>query len=216
MRFFVLTCLGIFLATAAFAPSQQSKGSTSFVESMGPPDENPQYFPTGVFSDNPESAEFSARWYAKHLRAMKEKSFLGAVANKDFLGYRFLWLRTFHHPISVRLQIRRDGSGQLTSIELTGEGGFQPGVILTTKTVELSKEQTDQFDSLVQASDFWKIPAHDPDEGGDDGAQWILEGVKDQKYQVVDRWSPRDGTYRQACLYLLKLSQIKVDPKEIY
>jgi hypothetical protein len=51
---------------------------------------------------------------------------------------------------------------------------------------------------------------------GFDGAQWILEGVKDQKYHVVDRWTPRDGAFREACLYLLKLSQIGISPKEVY
>src|SRR5579862_8626489 len=95
----------------------------------------------------------------------------------------FLWLRTFHHPVAVELRIRPDGSGQIISVVMTGAGGYEPGTVSMAQTVELLKEQLDQFESLVRASDFWTLPIHDPQaKRGFDGAQWILEGVKDQKY----------------------------------
>ena len=50
---------------------------------------------------------------------------------------------------------------------------------------------------------------------GNDGAQWILEGMKDGRYHVVDRWSPDGGDYRAACLHLLKLSGLGVNPKGV-
>lgn len=50
---------------------------------------------------------------------------------------------------------------------------------------------------------------------GDDGAQWIVEGVRSKRYHVIDRWSPKDN-YRLACLYLLKLSRIRVNDADIY
>ena len=85
-----------------------------------------------------------------------------------------------------------------------------------TQIVELSKEQVGQFEALVRASNFWELPTHNAEKGGFDGSQWILEGVKDQKYQIVDRWTPTNGKYREACLYLLNLSRLKVDPKHVY
>jgi hypothetical protein len=216
VRLLGLTCLTIVFAATASAQSSQSEHMRAFVEAAGPPDANPQYFPVGVFSDDPDRSEFRARWYAKHLRAMGEESLLSAAANNEFLGYRFLWLRTFHHPIAMKLRIRPGGSGQLTSTEMTSAGGYDPGKPLTTQIMELSKEQVDQFETLVRASDFWALPTSDPVLGARDGAQWILEGVRDRKYHVADRWTPKDGTFREACLYLLKLSQIKVSPKEVY
>jgi hypothetical protein len=212
----MLTCLGIIFAATASAQSPQSERMRVFVESAGPPDLNPQYFPVGVFSEDRDHSEFRARWYAKQLRAMGEESLSSAAASKEFQGYRFLWLRTFHHPIAMKMRIRPDGSGQLSSIEMTGSGGYEPGKVLTTQIVGLSNEQVSQFETLVRASDFWALPTRDPEREGDDGAQWILEGVKDQKYHVVDRWTPQDGKFREACLYLLNLSQIKLDPKHIY
>ena len=26
-----------------------------------------------------------------------------------------------------------------------------------------------------------------------DGAQWVLEGIKDKQYKIADRWSPQEG-----------------------
>jgi hypothetical protein len=208
--------IGIIFTATASAQSTQPQRLTSFIESAGPPDANPQYFPSGVFSADPDRSEFRARWYAKHLRAMGEESLFSAAANRDFRGYRFLWLRTFHHPVATGLQIRPDGSGQLTSIEMTGAGGYEPGVVRTTRIVELSKEQVDQFETFVRAADFWTLPTHDPGKQGFDGSQWTLEGVRDQKYHIIDRWTPKDGAFRETCLYLLKLSQIKVNSKDIY
>ena len=40
---------------------------------------------------------------------------------------------------------------------------------------------------------FWKLPASLVEETNVvqlDGAQWILEGVKQGRYHIVDRWSP--------------------------
>jgi hypothetical protein len=212
----VLIFLGLTLATATVAQSTHPASKKSFIEPANPPDANPQYFPVGVFSNDPVRPDASARWYSAFLRSMKEPSLLSAAANRDFLGYRFLYLRTFHHPIAVRVELNPDGTGKLFGTETSGAGGFRTGTVLFRQTIALSKEQVDRFDTLLRGSDFWALPTEDETPPGNDGAQWILEGVRDQKYHIVDRWSPDGGTYREACLYVLKLSQIKVDPKEIY
>jgi hypothetical protein len=35
-------------------------------------------------------------------------------------------------------------------------------------------------------------------------------------YHVVDRWTPHKNAYAILCLYMLELSKIKVDAKEVY
>jgi hypothetical protein len=216
MQLLILIFISILPGIAPLAQSSKPQPAATFAESAGPPDANPQYFPTGVFAANPDLSDFCARWYSKHLRAMGAESLLSASTDKQTRAYRFLWLRTFHHPIASLLRIRPDGSGQLDSVKLTGAGGYEPGGILTTQSVEISKEQVDKFEALISAADFWASPTPDLNTSGKDGALWILEGVKEQKYHVVDRWTPKDGAYREACLYLLGLSKIEVNKKEIY
>jgi hypothetical protein len=73
-----------------------------------------EYFPAGVLGDTADQHRFLADWYSKHLTAMGEPSLL-EVSRQDATVevYRFLWLRSFHHPISVRLIFRKDGTAML-------------------------------------------------------------------------------------------------------
>jgi hypothetical protein len=59
--------------------------------------------------------------------------------------YRFLWLRSFHHPIAVRLSVRKDGSALLISKETDGKGGYKPGKLIRKTTALLPTEQTERF-----------------------------------------------------------------------
>jgi hypothetical protein len=60
------------------------------------------------------------------------------------------------------------------------------------------------FLHLLDKANFWDLPVRDK-RYGLDGADFILEGVKDGKYQVVKRWSPEEGAYLEAALFLLDL-----------
>ena len=44
-----------------------------------------------------------------------------------------------------------------------------------------------------------------------DGAQWVLEGTRNGRYHVVDRWSPTGTEYEQLCKFLMELSPVKLD-----
>lgn len=167
------------------------------------------YFPEGIFSGNWKGRDdFINNWYASHLYAMNEQSLIsGFDENKEV--YRFLWLRSFHHPIFVRVQ-RKNGKIMLFSKEMNGAGGYKPGESIRFEYKNLNDEQWCNFESLLEKANYWKMPTNHKD-SGNDGAQWILEGVKDNRYHIVDRWTPENGEFRDACLYLLKLSGIEVD-----
>ena len=67
--------------------------------------------------------------------------------------YRFLLLRTFRPPISVRLVVRKDGTALLISKGMPGKAGYEPGTMAS-----LSKEQTEWFRDLVEGFAAWKLP----------------------------------------------------------
>jgi hypothetical protein len=69
-------------------------GDPDVIDSALPPD---PFFP-------PEIGAFRSSWYGKHLEAMGEPSLLVAARNGE-TALRVLWLRTFHNPISVRLEL---------------------------------------------------------------------------------------------------------------
>ncbi len=165
------------------------------------------YFPSKSWNDYETEDDFLGDWYGKRLRAMKEKSLLKST-NENTEIYRFFWLRSFHHPIFVRIE-KRNSKIKLFTKELDGTGSSEPVRILKSKEISLTEEDFLKFLDLINRANFWQMPTSS--KMGRDGAQWILEGVKDNRYHIVDRWSPEKGDFREACIYLLKLSGRDVD-----
>lgn len=166
------------------------------------------YFPPGAFYPEPEHERFIVEWYTKHLKAMGERPLLSHPESRAE-SYRFLWLRTFHHPVAVRVW-RSDDGWFLNVKQLSGAGGYEPGRLVMNQTRQLTSAEWDGFVSLLDRSCYWQLPTEIGDMGND-GAQWILEGAKEGRYHVVDRWTPRSGDFRESCLYLLKLSNLGID-----
>lgn len=172
------------------------------------------HFPTGL--SGLFSPAFPRLWYSKHLVAMGEPALFQADDQAPEV-YRFLWLRTFHWPVALRLQ----NTGDLKTLvvkQLNRAGGYEPGVLTVNQEIEIGAREWDTFVRLLDGANYWHL-ATNKEVMGTDGAQWILEAVKDGQYHVVDRWSPHerysseeDLKFRDACLYLLELSDLEVQP----
>ena len=122
MRGFLCVLLTI-LATASFASAQ--------------------YFPKGSLDSRGD--EFKDDWYSHQLTALQEPSLFAMMKTPSSESYRFLWLRTFDHPIAIRLDLQPDGTGILTTKVASGTGGFRPGVLAETSSRTLTKVQTEHF-----------------------------------------------------------------------
>jgi hypothetical protein len=154
-------------------------------------------------------------WYEKDLEALKEPSLWQLSKVEKVQSYRFLWLRSFHNPIAVRITVSADGASLLTWKVASGATG-RAGNLIQNKTLTLDGKQTNLFLEQVERSNFWKLPPVLEDRGVD-GAQWIIEGVRDGDYHIVDGWSPKDGEVRALGMYMAKnLAKIKLDHSEIY
>ena len=156
--------------------------------------------PDKLLTEDPNSPEF-------------QSSFIEKSKNEDFHAYRFFWMRSFHLPASFDLEINIDGSAQLTVEGLMEIGSLYKEKFAKRKSFKISKNAVNKFLDYLEKADFWNIPQNEPARGLD-GANWIIEGAKKGKYHIVDRWSPEDGPFREASLYLIKLSKLKID--EIY
>ena len=178
--------------------------------------EQTRYFPPRSFDDEPKVDEFLSWWYSAALKALDEPSLWEWSKSQKEESYRFLWLRTFHHPVAVRINIKDDGSSQLTTKVTSGVGGYNPGVLTTSRLTTLTRVQTDHFLGELKRVEFWKIDSRLRDEGLD-GAEWIIEGVRERIYGVVTRWSPKDGPVRELGLFILEgLAGMKTPPRELY
>jgi len=98
---------------------------------------------------------FRNEWYSKHLKAMDESS-LNSMAETDET-YRFLWLRTFDHPIAIRIW-RKDEERNIVFKELDGAGGYEPGKLIANQIRRLTTDEWDKFINLLQQTSYWQLP----------------------------------------------------------
>ena len=89
-----------------------------------------QFFPDRAFCTTNLSSENCDRWYPPYLTAMKELSLWDRSKASETESYRFLWLRSFHHPVALRLDVASDGRGVLVVKVLSGQGGYDPGNLI--------------------------------------------------------------------------------------
>ncbi len=181
-----------------------------------PPDRNPQYFPQSIFAEKRDDGDFRARWYSRNLRALREPSLLNLSANA--VVYRFTWLRTFHHPICVRITIRDDNAATVVWKVASGQAGYDPGRLVTNSQRDIGGVQLDRIRNLLRQIDLPHQPTElDSDLVGLDGAQWILEASEHGNYTVLDRWSPENGPLRELGLFLcLDVAELRISHPEIY
>ncbi len=144
--------------------------------------------------------------------------------DETFEMYRFVWRRTFHHPIVIRI-VRSDDQITLIGKQFTGAGGYEHGELDLRIERTVTPEQWTNFQYLLSTTAFWEMPSVEPEKrmpDGNiiimlDGASWMLEGIHHGRWHIVYRRFMMDyPDFQQACLYLLTLSEIPVPPEEIY
>ena len=142
---------------------------------------------------------------------MEEPS-LSCGTLEDTETYRFLWLRTFHNPIAVRV-FRRGNDYGLEAVILDGAGGYEPGLVSRRVTRKLSRDQWRTVTAKLEDVQFWQMPTNAVYLAGKDGAQWIVEARRDGRYHVVDRWTgTNDGLESVGRLFLDLASLSNVSP----
>jgi len=169
------------------------------------------YFPlSGLAATSPRYG-----WYSRHLEAMNELP-LTALEKEDE-SYRFLWLRTFHHPVAIH--VWRTGDRHFIVVKrLNGRGGYDPGTFDLYWARSLSENDWDAFMMHLEHAEFWLTPTENPGVMAMDGAQWIMEGYREGRYHFVDRQSPEPSAYADTCLFLLRRSGLlaEIPANEVY
>lgn len=176
----------------------------------------PEYFLPAELHPDPGIGALRQDWYAQALSRLGEPSFR-ELARRPGRAWRFLWLRTWHPALVVRLhpvghlavaEVRRlDGRGRPEAL------GYN--VQVQRRTV--SAQEWGRFQAEIDRLDFWEMPGADPSDPVDlDGARWVFEGLQDGRTHVVDRFSPDQPELVELGLFMLHLAGVEIDPQEVY
>lgn len=124
--------------------------------------------------------------------------------------YRFFWLRSFHNPIVIRLY-SIDNKKYIVSKQADGRGGYNTEKLVFNKTRKLQDSEWCEFIRLLDEADFWNKEEIEVAKLANDGSFWHLEGVSGQKYFIAGEQSPQEGKFREACIYLMRISGLNID-----
>src|SRR5688572_21186821 len=132
----LLFILIILLATSCSAGTDKTSDVEAIFDTLPlPTDSSIFYFMTkSSWQDTTNNAldTFVNTWYSKMLFALKEPILNNYNGDKEI--YRFTWLRTFHHPVSIRLEKQNNVVKLFTKV-CNGAGGYEPGQLIVDTTL---------------------------------------------------------------------------------
>ncbi|MGD1214075.1 MAG: hypothetical protein ABR861_03720 [Terriglobales bacterium] len=178
-----------------------------------------EFFPKNAFESDSRADQFMSAWFSDELRILGEPSLFQMSKAPFDEEYRFLWLRTFHHPIAIRLELRSDGVGILTTKVASGSAGFpqKKPYLIEKVSRPLTREQTQRFLGRLDKLSFWNLRQDVDQRTGNDGSEWIIEGVKGGKYQMLSRWTPIEGAVHELGLtFAFGSAQMSIPKNEVY
>ncbi len=205
--------------TEELACKAVSEGSTTILPSKA----GIRYFPDSLGRPSylcgakchPVIGEIESTWYPRFWGAAAEPSLYAvsrrAMERPDFV-LRFTWLRTFHHPVLVRIT-RTTGRTHLIAAELSGQGGYEAGKVQKRIDRELSAAEAAALARVLSRAPVFDQPGAICDFGLD-GAQWIFERADHTGYRLVQRSSPESGPSRELGMTLLQMTGWTFD--EVY
>lgn len=169
----------------------------------------------------PEASEIAANRYSKFLQALHEPSLLElAQRDPNAEAYRLLWLRESDRPASIRFVPKPGGTGWFYRHMTNGTGGAQPGHLSDSGMSWSWKSRTASFLSIVERVEFWNLPTLADDDRNSIPscrAHWILEGIRNGQYHVVDRCSPDQADpVRVVGIMAMKLGSLRVHGRSVY
>lgn len=131
--------------------------------------------------------DYTNEWYSEELFSLDEE----AIYNSEKEIYRFSCFPAFWGAETVRIEIKDDGSADIYYKVGSGEVNEYDGGLLTSEKAEMDINETNEFLDLIKGSGYWGLPK-EIDRMGLDGYTIVVEGVKDGKYHIVNRWVPTE------------------------
>ncbi len=109
------------------------------------------YWKSETFGKDILSDDFLQQWFSTQLCAMGESPI--SFSERDGVRIRFLWLRSFHPGISIRVE-HNTLETQIISTELAGAGGYSPGAVARQINRTLSPKEWNKIEELISLIDF--------------------------------------------------------------
>ena len=147
----------ILAASCTTASDKSSQANSKFDTLPLPVDSTVFYFKTKANWQNTTRDAldtFVNSWYSYMLFTLKEPILKDYKGEKEV--YRFTWLRSFNHPVIIRLEKQGDVIELFGKVS-DGAGGYKPGKVIYDTTLHLTDEQVNAINLKLNSANFWTL-----------------------------------------------------------
>jgi hypothetical protein len=123
--------------------------------------------------------------------------------------YRLTCRPSFADNVIVTVQVYDAGTASLV-VKRSRNRRTAPEKLITNRGKTLSKAEVSSFLEMVSEMNFWNLPTRIDVQPDLDGEDWRLEAIRNGRYHVVTRGSPKPGVFRGAAVQMLKLADLSV------
>jgi hypothetical protein len=174
--------------------------------------------PVGLLDPRAWMDSSHVRRYSAMLTTFHEAELTSSDRDESREAYRFIWIRSFHKPFVVRIE--RRGASAIVVVN-AGYDDSDTAKTVRRDSFPLSSAEWDDLVATLDRERFWQQPrAGDTIRSYVDGAQWIVEGTRQQRYTIVDRVSPSDtgadSFLRRIGLVFLSKGKVSVPATTLY
>lgn len=159
-----------------------------------------------------DESSWQSDWLKVQLSALTEPCLYNLSIPEKYEVYRFTWLRTFDHPIAVRV-VKSCEKYNIYWKTGKGSGGYEPEGIKECGKRELTKKEWEEFKEAFERIKFEALP-HSDYQPSCDGATWTLEKANSNHYKAYNTKEP----YKigKLCMLMIKMTGLKIEEDRIY
>lgn len=176
--------------------------------------EGPEFFRESVFPSG--TVHELIRYFDSGALVSLQELPLGEYLTADELVvYRFLWTRTFHPAVTIRVSEFVNGRGTVCSKMAAGMAGFEIGPIVRQIERTVGRWRLGRLRQIISKQGFWEAPPTDEHDCLD-GAGWLFEAVSPEGYHVVRRHSSDSDVVHSLGKQMIRLSGLRIKSRDVY
>jgi hypothetical protein len=169
--------------------------------------------PTPISSDDCASY-YDADLLRKRLREDDDPQFFSAFQELPLYAlptcvdeaYSLTWIPSFHEPVLVRVWHSPDHAFMVAKA-LDSKGWSEFGNVKQANSRPSDFEWRD-FRDLLNRTSYWELPSTGDEAIPQDGAVWLIDGIRTKQYHWVRRRVP-DEPFAEICKHLIRLSGLE-------
>jgi hypothetical protein len=122
-------------------------------------------------------------------------------------AYSLTWIPSFHAPVFVQVW-RAGDQAFIVAKALDSKGWSKFGNVRESNSRPLTKFEWRDFSDLLSRASYWQLPETVDEIVPQDGAVWLLDGLRSKQYHWARRRVPKEQ-YSEICKHLIRLSGLE-------